>query len=194
LIFPEQDKVLSGGNFHGEPIAFVADLLGICVSELANISERRIEQLYNPALNRKLSAFLAKRPGLDSGLMIAQFTAASLVSENKVLAHPSSVDSIPTSANQEDHVSMGTIGAVKARNIVNNTAYVLGIEFMSACQAVDMRESDTSPALKAVIKDFRGKVDKLDKDRLLYPDIEKAKSYIENHAILGIVSRYVEIV
>jgi histidine ammonia-lyase len=194
LIFPDQDRILSGGNFHGEPIAFTADMLGICVSELANISERRIEQLYNPALNRGLSAFLAGRPGLDSGLMIAQFTAASLVSENKVLAHPSSVDSIPTSANQEDHVSMGTIGAVKARNIINNAAYVIGIELMSACQALEMRNAKSAKCLDAILNDFRTHVKFLDKDRLMYPDIENAKMYVENKRILEIVGQYIEMV
>jgi len=181
LIFPDEDRVISGGNFHGEPIAFIADLLGICVSELANISERRLEQLYNPALNRQLHPFLAARPGLDSGFMIAQLTAASLVSENKVLAHPSSVDSIPTSANQEDHVSMGTIGAVKGRNIVENTAYVLGIELMSACVALEMRGIESSPALMSVLKDFRKIVPTYDRDRILYPDIEKAKEFVVGH-------------
>ena len=190
LIFPEQEKVLSGGNFHGEPIAFVSDLLGICVSELANISERRIEQLFNPALNRGLNPFLAKRPGLDSGLMIAQFTAASLVSENKVLAHPSSVDSIPTSANQEDHVSMGTIGAVKARNITENTAHVMAIELMSACQALEIRDIPTSKVLMEVLKRFRSVVPKLENDRIIYPDIEMAKKFILCHEINGIVENH----
>jgi histidine ammonia-lyase len=125
--------------------------------------------------------------------MIAQFTAASLVSENKVLAHPSSVDSIPTSANQEDHVSMGTIGAVKARNITNNSAVVLAIEFMSAAQAIEMREIDSSPAIMAVISDFRKVVKHLDRDRILYPDIENARKYIENPAIIEIVRKYIEL-
>ncbi|MCL2063837.1 MAG: histidine ammonia-lyase [Candidatus Cloacimonetes bacterium] len=202
LIFPDQDKVLSGGNFHGEPIAFVSDLLGICVSELANISERRIEQLYNPALNRGLSPFLASRPGIDSGLMIAQFTASSLVSENKVLSHPSSVDSIPTSANQEDHVSMGTIGAVKARNIIENTAYVLGIELMSACQAIEMRQNsiagnpsiESSQALMAVLKDFRNKVKTLEKDRIMYDDIKIAKKFVESRFVIDKVRYFIELV
>lgn len=193
LIFPDEDKVLSGGNFHGEPIAFVADLLGMCVSELANISERRIEQLYNPALNRGLNAFLTSRPGLDSGLMIAQFTAASLVSENKVLAHPSCVDSIPTSANQEDHVSMGTIGAVKARNIVENTAFVLGIELMSACQALQMRKIDSSPAILAVLKDYRKVVKLLSTDRILYPDINASKQYVLGKNIIDTVGKYIKL-
>jgi histidine ammonia-lyase len=194
LIFPDQDKVISGGNFHGEPIAFVADLLGICVSELANISERRMEQLYNPALNRGLNPFLASRPGVDSGFMIAQLTAASLVSENKVLAHPASVDSIPTSANQEDHVSMGTIGAVKARNIIENTAYVLGIELMSACQAVDMRGIESSPALQAVLCDYRAVVKYLDKDRIIYHDVENSKRYVEGRGILKAAGKFCGVV
>ena len=208
LIFPEQNKVLSGGNFHGEPIAFVSDLLGMCVSELGNISERRIEQLYNPALNRGLCPFLAKRPGIDSGFMIAQFTAAALVSENKVLSHPSSVDSIPTSANQEDHVSMGTIGAIKARNIIENTAFVLGIELMSACQALEMRiagvsnldkqnspksKIESSKPLMSVLNDFRDTVKALEKDRIIYNDIQNAKKYVESGVMVDIISKYFEI-
>jgi len=193
LIFPDAQKVISGGNFHGEPIAFVADLLGICISEIANIAERRMEQLYNPALNRGLNPFLANRPGVDSGFLIAQLTAASLVSENKVLAHPASVDSIPTSANQEDHVSMGTIGAVKARNIINNTAYVLGIELMSACCALEMRAEPSSPALCAVVKEFRKVVEPLDRDRIMYPDIEKAKTFVEGSAVVETVERFVKL-
>jgi histidine ammonia-lyase len=194
LIFPDEEKVLSGGNFHGEPIAFVSDLLGICVSELGNIAERRVEQLFNPALNRNLNAFLAPRPGLDSGFMIAQLTAASLISENKVLAHPSSVDSIPTSANQEDHVSMGTIGAVKARNIINNTAYVLGIELMAASQAFEMRNIPSSPVLDDVHKEFRRIVAKLEKDRIIYNDIENAKSFVESNKIIETVSKHYSLI
>jgi len=194
LIFPDEDKVISGGNFHGEPIAFACDLLGICVSELANISERRLEQLLNPALNRGLNPFLAMRPGLDSGYMITQFTAASLVSENKVLAHPSSVDSIPTSANQEDHVSMGTIGSVKARNITNNTAYVLAIEFMAATQAIESREYKSSPVLQEIIINFRKNVNRLMKDRILRDDIENSKIFVEDQSIIEIIKKYFDII
>ncbi|ADL08225.1 histidine ammonia-lyase [Thermosediminibacter oceani] len=139
LIFPDEEQVISGGNFHGQPVAINMDYMGIAVSELANISERRIERLVNPYLNEGLPAFLTKEGGLNSGLMISQYTAAALVSENKTLASPASVDSIPSSANQEDHVSMGTIAARKAMMIVENTRNVLAIELLCAAQAIDLR-------------------------------------------------------
>jgi histidine ammonia-lyase len=139
LVF--DDEVISGGNFHGQPLALIMDYLGIALAELANISERRTERLVNPALSNGLPAFLTMDGGLNSGLMIAQYTAAALVSENKVLAHPASVDSIPTSANQEDHVSMGTIGARKARTILQNVRRVLAIELLCAAQGLDLRTS-----------------------------------------------------
>lgn len=137
LLFPEAGDVLSGGNFHGQPLALALDFLGIAIAELANISERRTERLLNPALSG-LPAFLTGDGGLHSGLMILQYTAAALVSENKVLAHPASVDSIPTSANQEDHVSMGNTSARKLREIVWNVTRVLAIETICAAQAVDL--------------------------------------------------------
>ncbi len=190
LIFPEQDRVISGGNFHGEPLAFACDTLGFTVSELANISERRMEQMFNPALNRGLNAFLAPRPGLDSGFMIVQLTAASLVSENKVLSHPSSVDSIPTSANQEDHVSMGTIGAVKARNIIDNVAFVLGIELMAGCEALDNRSEKSAPVLEEIKAEIRKTVTRLEKDRLLMDDINFMKEITESGKLLQIAEKY----
>jgi len=133
------DDVLSGGNFHGQPVALALDYLAIATAELANISERRIEQLVNPALSSGLPAFLAPDPGLNSGFMILQVTAAALINENKVLCHPASVDSIPSSANREDHVSMGMTSANKAAVVVDNVTRVLGIELMTACQALDLR-------------------------------------------------------
>lgn len=139
LVF--DDCVLSGGNFHGQPLALVMDYVAVALAELANISERRTERLVNPALSNGLPAFLTRRGGLNSGFMVAQYTAAALVSENKSLAHPASVDSIPTSANQEDHVSMGTIGARKAREIMKNLRHVLAIELLCACQGLDLRTS-----------------------------------------------------
>lgn len=183
LIFPEEGKVLSGGNFHGEPIAIAADLLGIVTAELASISERRIEQLLNPALNRGLHPFLAPRPGLDSGFMIAQVTAASLVSENKILAHPAVVDSIPTSANQEDHVSMGMTAAVKARKIIENTAYVLAIELMISLQALENREHHSSEIIERIRAEVRKIVNPLTRDRILNSDINKMKEFIESEII-----------
>jgi histidine ammonia-lyase len=137
-----EDEIYSGGNFHGEPMALIFDYLAIAVSELANISERRLERLVNYQLN-DLPAFLAPSGGLNSGFMIPQYTAAALVSENKVLSHPASVDSIPSSANQEDHVSMGNIAARKLREIVENTRRVLAIEVFAACQAIDFRKEFT---------------------------------------------------
>lgn len=139
LVFPDDGKVLSGGNFHGQPIALAMDYLKLAAAELANISERRIERLVNPQLSG-LPAFLTSDPGVSSGLMILQYTAASLVSENKVLAHPASVDSIPSSANQEDHVSMGTTAARQANQIVENALRVIAIELICAAQAADCKD------------------------------------------------------
>src|SRR5690606_34210102 len=133
LLFPEDDEVISGGNFHGQPVALAMDYLAIAVAELGDIAERRIERLVNPQLSG-LPAFLTRNGGVHSGLMITQYTAASLVSENKVLAHPASVDSIPSSANQEDHVSMGTTAARKARQVIANVRRVLAIELLCAAQ------------------------------------------------------------
>jgi len=145
LVF--EDEVISGGNFHGQPLALIMDYMSIALSELANISERRTERLVNPALSNGLPAFLTRDGGLNSGLMIAQYTAAALVSENKSLAHPASVDSIPTSANQEDHVSMGTIGARKARTILQNVRRVLAIELLCAAQGIDLRTGVLAEAM-----------------------------------------------
>lgn len=140
LIFVDEEQVISGGNFHGQPIALPMDHLSVCCAELASISERRIERLVNPHLNEGLPPFLTENGGLQSGYMIAQYSAAALVSENKALSHPASVDSIPSSGNQEDHVSMGTIAARKARQIVNQTYFVLAIELLCAAQAADFRD------------------------------------------------------
>lgn len=193
LIFPDEDRVISGGNFHGEPIAFASDILGLTVAELANISERRVEQILNPALNRGLHAFLAPRPGLDSGFMIAQLTAASLISENKIMAHPASVDSIPTSANQEDHVSMGTIGAVKARKIIDNVSFVLGIELMVNTQALDDRKIKSSPVLEEVKAEIRKYIKTLKRDRIITPDINKAKEIADSSILVDIVEKHIQI-
>ena len=134
ILFPEDESVISGGNFHGEPVALVMDFLGIAAAELCSISERRLERMVNPALSNGLPAFLTPHGGLNSGYMICQYSAASIVSENKVHAHPASVDSIPSSANQEDHVSMGTTAARKCRTIVKNLYSVLAFELMAAVQ------------------------------------------------------------
>lgn len=143
ILFPDDDIAISAGNFHGQPLALPFDYMGIAISELANIAERRIERMVNPQLSEGLPAFLVSKPGMHSGFMIVQYSAASIVSENKILAHPSSVDSIPSSANQEDHVSMGTIGARKARTILENARRVIAMEFLTATQAIDLRGFDT---------------------------------------------------
>jgi histidine ammonia-lyase len=187
LIFPDEGKVISGGNFHGEPLAIALDTLGIAISEVANISERRMEQMLNPALSRGLSPFLAKRPGLDSGFMIMQLTAASLISENKVLAHPASVDSIPTSANQEDHVSMGSVSAIKLQQIVENVNQVIAIEWIIAASALDQRGIASSPALESAKASLRKEVPVLAEDRVMYSDLAAAAKMTKNADILSAV-------
>ena len=179
LIFPDQNEVISGGNFHGQPIAFAMDFLGIALAELANISERRIERLVNPQLN-DLPPFLSPNPGLQSGLMITQYTAASLVSENKSLAHPASVDSIPSSGNQEDHVSMGTIGARHANMIIQNCRQVLAIEAICAAQAADIRGANKlAPKTYEWYKQIRVLVPVLVEDRVLSEDIERLSDWMK---------------
>ncbi len=177
-----RDNAISGGNFHGQPMALAFDFMSIAISELANISERRIERLVNPALSN-LPAFLIKEGGLNSGFMIAQYSAASLVSENKVLSHPSSVDSIPSSANQEDHVSMGTIGARKASEILFNTQNVVAIELLCACQAIDIIDGYNKMAIrtKALYDSLRTKVDYMQKDKFIQEDILKAFEVVKNY-------------
>lgn len=185
LLFPEDGDVLSGGNFHGEPVALAMDYLGIALAELADISERRTNRLLDPALNRGLPAFLTEDAGLNSGLMIAQYTQASLVSENKVLAHPASVDSIPVSADQEDHVSMGTIAARKARAIADNVATVIAVELLAAYQAVnilnggDKLGEETGKAYKKL----REHVEPMNGDRLFIKDIEEVRTLICSNAL-----------
>ncbi|NLW20435.1 MAG: histidine ammonia-lyase [Clostridiales bacterium] len=171
LVF-EGDEVISGGNFHGEPLALALDYLSIAVAELASISERRLERLVNPQLSGGLPPFLSPRPGVNSGMMIIQYTAASLVSENKVLAHPASVDSIPSSANQEDHVSMGMSAARKARQVVDNTLTVLAMELLAAAQAVSLREGQPSPFYQALHALIREKTPFLQEDRELRLDVQ----------------------
>lgn len=176
LIFVDEDVAISGGNFHGEPIAIASDILKIAISELANISERRTAKMIDPATNEGLPAFLISKEkgGLHNGLMIPQYAAAALVSENKVLAHPASVDSIPTSANQEDHVSMGTIAARQVAMIVQNTRNVLAIELLNNTQAVDLRsEGHMSKVTENAYKIVRSQVPSIQVDRTFYQDIEK---------------------
>ncbi|EIJ82135.1 histidine ammonia-lyase [Bacillus methanolicus PB1] len=178
LIFNGGDKVISGGNFHGQPIALAMDFMKIAVAELANISERRIERLVNPQLN-DLPPFLSPKPGLQSGAMIMQYCAASLVSENKTLAHPASVDSIPSSANQEDHVSMGTIAARHAYQIVQNVRRVLAIELICAMEAVKHRGIEKMAEFtKQFYQQARQIVPDIEKDRIFSNDIERAAKWL----------------
>lgn len=173
LLFPEEDLVISAGNFHGEPLALALDYLAILTAEWANISERRIERMVNPALSG-LPPFLTRQGGIYSGMMVAQYTAASLVSENKVWAHPSSVDSIPTSANQEDHVSMGTTAGRKSLMVVQNLRYVLSIELLCGAQACDLLGPDQmAPRTHQIHVWIRDRVPTLEADRPLAPDIEQ---------------------
>ena len=162
------------------------DFLGIALAELANISERRTERLVNPALSEGLPAFLVRAGGINDGFMVAQYTAAALVSENKSLAHPASVDSIPTSANQEDHVSMGTIAARQAQAILKNTQYVLAIEALCACQAIDLRDRVPAPAARQACDLIRQHVGFLEEDRELAPDIEQVWRLVAEGALQAV--------
>src|SRR5712692_3363435 len=172
-------EVLSGGNFHGEPVAFALDFMAIALSALAGISERRIERLVNPALNEGLPPFLAPGAGLNSGFMMPQVTAAALVSENKVLAHPASVDSITTSGNKEDYVSMGMTAAIKLKKIVENTRHTLAIEAMAAAQAIDfLAPLKTSKPLQHAHAAIRAVCATMDKDRVMYQDFARIAELI----------------
>ena len=172
-------EILSGGNFHGEPIAFVLDFLGIALSGLAGISERRLERLVNPALSEGLPPFLAAGAGLNSGFMLAQVTAAALVSENKVLAHPASVDSITTSGNKEDYVSMGMTASLKLKRIVENTRNILAIEAMAAAQALDfLAPLKTSKRLQSAHAAIRSVCPTMSKDRVMYGDFARIADMI----------------
>lgn len=185
LIFPEQKLILSGGNFHGEPVAFAMDFLAIALTELGNISERRIDRLINPASNMGLPNFLIADNGLNSGFMIVHVTASALASENKSLAHPASVDNIPTSANQEDHVSMGTIGARQAREIIGNLTYILAIELMAAAQALDFYELKSSPPLENVKTLIRKQVPFLNEDTRMDIHIRHIADLIESGQLVA---------
>jgi histidine ammonia-lyase len=189
LIFAEEEQVISGGNFHGQPVALVMDFLGIAVAELASLAERRIERMVNPALNAGLPAFLVENGGINNGLMIAQYTAAALVSENKVLAHPASVDSIPTSANQEDHVSMGTIAARKAREILNNARQVLAIELLCACQGLEFRKRKPAGKTERVYKMVRSRVAKIERDRVIAQDIREIEQLLLAERLLEVLTQ-----
>lgn len=193
LIFLENEDVISGGNFHGEPMALAFDFMGIACSEIADISERRTERMVNAALSNGLTPFLTTEGGVNSGFMIVQYAAASMVSENKVLAHPASVDSIPSSANQEDMVSMGTTAARKAGWIVQNTLSVLADELLTACQAIDIRRrlnthgQGISPVHQQIFDRVRKDIAFYEIDRELWQDIKSAETLVRNGDILEIV-------
>lgn len=187
LIFSDTDQIISGGNFHGQPVALALDFLAIGLSEIANISERRTERLVNPQLSG-LPAFLIKDAGLNSGFMIAQYTAAALVSENKVLAHPASVDSIPTSANKEDHVSMGAIAARKCREVLKNAEQVISIELLCAAQAMDLFTNLKAGAgTMEAYRLIRKHISHMEQDRILSDDINTMYKLIHEGKILNAV-------
>jgi histidine ammonia-lyase len=184
LVFANDHSLLSGGNFHGAPMALCLDFLAVAMSQLANISERRIALLIDSSQS-ELPPFLTQESGLNSGFMIAQVTAASLVSENKVLAHPASVDSIPTSANKEDHVSMGVTSALKLQQIVQNTSNVLAIELLCNAQALDiLSPKKTSPSLQKAHQLLRSAVPKMEKDRVVAEDIVSITRVMERPSFL----------
>jgi len=177
-VFPDEDEVISGGNFHGQPLALALDFLAIALAELGSISERRVYQLISGS--RGLPNYLVANPGLNSGMMIPQYTAASIVSQNKQLCTPASVDSIVSSNGQEDHVSMGANAATKALKVVDNLYTILGIELLNAAQAIDFRKPiATSPLLSGFLDKFREKVPFIEQDKVLHEDILKAKTFIQ---------------
>jgi histidine ammonia-lyase len=187
ILFPDTGEVVSAGQFHGQPVSVVMDYLALSACSIANVSERRIEQLVNPDLSG-LPAFLTAAPGINSGFMIAQVAAASLASENKSLAHPASVDTVPTSANQEDHVSMGTIAARKARSIVANTEAVLAIELLAAAQGRDFHpELRAGKGAQAAHDLLRTRVEKLGEDRYMHTDMEAAAELVRSGELVAAV-------
>lgn len=187
LIFAEQGEILSGGNFHAEPVAFAADAMAVSVAEIAALAERRIALLVDPHFSG-LPAFLVNESGVNSGFMIAQVTAAALASENKSLAHPASVDSLPTSANQEDHVSMATFAARRLFEMLDNAAGIIGIELLAACQGIDFRRPlKTSAILESIHQKVRAHIPFYDKDRYFSPDIEQAKAFVQKDTLWELI-------
>ncbi|NIX75850.1 histidine ammonia-lyase [Microvirga terricola] len=183
------DSVVSGGNFHAEPVAFAADQIAMAVCEIGAIAQRRIALLVDPALSYGLPAFLAKKPGLNSGLMIAEVTSAALMSENKQMAHPASVDSTPTSANQEDHVSMACHGARRLVQMTENLFAIIGIEALAAAQGIELRAPlTTSPKLQTVIATLRSVVPTLEEDRYMAPDLDAAAALVADGRLIACVS------
>jgi histidine ammonia-lyase len=198
IVFPDEDEVISGGNFHGQPMALAFDFLKMAISEFADVSERRAERLINPQLSEGLPAFLTKYGGVCSGFMIAQYAAASMVSENKIYAHPACVDSIPSSGNQEDHVSMGTTSARTAAMVLDNAQKVIGIELAAAAQGIWLRqeigESDISnlaPATRAAYDYIRTVSDPVEEDILMHDELKKFDEMVKDFSILEAVERVV---
>jgi len=188
LIFPDTGEVLSGGNFHAEPVAFAADILALACAEVGSITERRLALLVDPKMSG-LPAFLAPDSGVNSGFMLAQVTAAALVAENRMLCHPASVDSIPTSANQEDHVSMATHGARRLLTMAGNALNIVALEFLAACQGVDLRAPlKTSPRLQNPHGALRLKVPFAQTDRLLAPDVADAAATVRRSEVQSLVA------
>src|SRR5881275_3101493 len=188
LVLVEDELLVSNGNFHGQPLAFALDALAMAVSELANIAERRVERLVNPTLSEGLPAFLTLDGGLNSGFMIPQYVAASLVSENKVLCHPASVDSIPTSAGQEDHVSMGNAAGLKAWQVLANAERALAIELLAGAQGVEfLAPLEPGVGVRATRGFVRTLSVRLDDDRSLAPDIEALATSIRHGSLLAAV-------
>jgi histidine ammonia-lyase len=188
LVLLEEGEIVSAGNFHGQPLAFALDVLAMAVAELASISERRTERLVNPSLSEGLPPFLVEEGGLNSGFMIPQYVAAALVSENKVLAHPASVDSIPTSAGQEDHVSMGNAAGLKALRVLDNAERTLAIELLAGTQAVEflapLRPGRGADAAHGFVRTLS---DRLTEDRSLSADIERVADAIRAGAVVAAV-------
>lgn len=200
IVFPDEDEVISGGNFHGQPMALAFDFLKIAISELANVSERRQERMVNPALSEGLPAFLVKNGGLNSGFMIAQYASASMVSENKVYDHPACVDSIPTSANQEDHVSMGSTSARTAALVLDNAQKVIGIELATAAQAIWLRQElgdncidKLAPATRAAYDHIRKVVDPVENDIIMHDHLVKFDEMIKDNSVLEAVEKVVKL-
>jgi histidine ammonia-lyase len=187
LVFADTGDLVSGGNFHAEPVALAADAMAVAMAEVGAISERRIAMLIDASVSR-LPPFLCADPGLHSGFMIAHVTAASLASENKSLAHPASVDSLPTSANQEDHVSMATFAARRLQSIVANTAHILGIEYLAASQGLEfLRPLRSSVVLEEAHALLRARSPALDGDRVIAPDIEAATGLVLSGEVASVL-------
>ena len=196
LVFPDEDEVISGGNFHGQPMALAFDFMKMAISELADVSERRAERLINPALSEGLPGFLTKHGGVCSGFMIAQYAAASMVSENKVYDHPACVDSIPSSGNQEDHVSMGTTSARTAAMVLDNAQKVIGIELAAAAQGIWLREEigeskieNLAPATKAAYDFIRTLSAPVETDIIMHDELIKFEQRVKEGSLLSAVEK-----